>query len=278
MFGWNLLSRKRDPRHTDSNPLPWAPGYTKNKNRFIDATLRDPSLMARFRAGGELPAGFGPGIDERAVEYPWVLSRLAPAGMILDAGSTLNAPFLLNGPLLADRRILIYTFDADWIGLNTRVSYLFGDLRDMILRDALFETIICISTLEHIGMSLDLKAYSAARPYPQAYYDSYRLALNEFHRVLKPGGQLLLTAPYGRREDHGWLQQFDAAGVEAIKNGFAGDVAAETYYRYSAEGWQAAKPAECAELRYFNIHATPNFDPDFAAAARGVACLEFVKG
>lgn len=270
MFGWNVLSRKHDP-------LPWAPGYSKNKNRFIDKTLRDPSLMARFRAGAELPAGFGPRIDERVVEYPWVLSRLAPAGMILDAGSTLNAPFLLNGPLLADRRILIYTFDTDWIGLNARVSYLFGDLRDMILRDALFETIICISTLEHIGMSLDLKAYSAARPYPKADYDSYRLALKEFHRVLKPGGQLLLTVPYGRREDHGWLQQYDAAGVEAIKNGFAADVAAETYYRYSAEGWQVAKPAECAELSYFNIHATPNFDPDFAAAARAVACLEFVK-
>ena len=270
MFGWNILRGRHDPR-------PWAPGYAQHRDRFINNTLRDPSLMARFRAGGELPFGFGPRIDERVVEYPWVLSRLAPAGMILDAGSTLNSPYLLNGPLLANRRILIYTFDTDWIGLNTRMSYLFGDLRDMIVRDAVFESIVCISTLEHIGMSLDLKAYSAARPYAQADYESYRLALKEFHRVLKHGGQLLLTVPYGRREDHGWLQQFDAAGVEAIKNGFAGDLVAETYYRYSAEGWQVAEPMECADMSYFNIHATPGFDPDFAAAARAVACLEFVK-
>lgn len=256
---------------------PWSPGYSRFKDDFIRRVLDDPALMRAFRDRDVLPEAFGTRLDERVVEYPWVLARLRPAGWIMDAGSTFNTPLILDRPEIRDRRLLVYTLGTDYVTLRPTLSYVFGDLRETVLKDGLFDTIVCISTLEHIGFGLDYKRWSAENPYPDADRQAYRRALAEFRRLLSPGGQLLLTVPYGRYEDHGWLQQFDAAGVRAIKDAFGGTVREETYYRYTAAGWQIASAADCEDERYFNIHAAPGFAPDFAAAARAVACLELAK-
>ena len=42
-------------------------------------------------------------------------------------------------------------------------------------------------------------------------------------------------------------------------------------------GWQRASAADCADVRYYNVHATPDTDPDGAAAARAVCCLELIR-
>lgn len=258
--------------------IPWSHGYTEYKERLLEQVFADASLMEAFRRGASLPEGFGHRLDERIVEYPWVLAQLTTgSGLILDAGSTLNKAFLIDHRLLADRRILIYTLETDWITLNPRISYVFGDLRDMILRDGSAASIVCISTLEHVGFTYEYATYSRHRPWPEADPDSFLRALAEFRRLLQPGGELLLTVPYGRYEDHAWLQQFDAEGIQRIKDGFAGTTAAEAYYRYHPDGWQRSAPEDCADLAYFNIHEGNGFDADHAAAARAVACVKLVR-
>src|SRR5205823_207191 len=137
------------------------------------------------------------------------------------------------------------------------------DLRSIALQDASVETVACISTLEHVGMAQSF-TYSAERPYPLARPEDARTALAELRRSLTPGGRLLLTIPYGRREDHGWLQQFDLAGIRGLIDAFCGDVASETYYAYAADGWQRSTADACADARYFNVHATPAIEPDGA--------------
>lgn len=258
--------------------IPWSSGYGEYKEAMLKRVFGDAALMQTFRTGGALPSGYGHRLDERIVEYPWVLSHLSPGdGLILDAGSTLNKAFLLDHPLLNDRRVLIYTLETDRIALNPRISYLFGDLRDMLLRDASVASIVCISTLEHVGFTYEYRKYSRHNPWPSAEPESFLRALAEFRRVLVPGGELLLTVPFGRAEDHGWLQQFDAAGIRRIKQGFGGTVAAEACYRYHPEAWQVAAPEECADLAYFNVHEGNGFDPDHAAAARAVVCLKLIR-
>lgn len=256
--------------------IPWSQGYSKQKNKLIAETLADFAAMERFRAGAPLPPGYGDRIDERVVEYPWVLARLDPrAELVLDAGSTFSSPLILAAPQLKDRRLVIYTLATDWMTFDPKVSYIFGDLRRMILRDQVVQAISCISTLEHVGMGQDYKRYNSATLARDQDLHAYRTVMAEFHRVLRPGGQLLLTLPYGRRENHGWLQQFDAESLTEVVASFPGKCVGETYYRYRAGGWQIAGATECADAEYYNVHARDRFDDDYAAAARAVACLEF---
>ena len=154
---------------------------------------------------------------------------------------------------------------------------LFGDLRDILLRDACVDSVVCISTLEHVGFTYEYDTFSKQNPWPYADPDSHLKAIDEFRRVLTPGGTLLLTMPYGRYEDHGWLQQFDAERIARLKQRFGGEVKSEAYYRYVDKGWRMDAPAECADLSYFNIHETGKFEEDGLAAARAVVCLELEK-
>lgn len=260
---------------------PWSPGYGKFKNQLIIDSMKEGPTFSAFAANGPLPPEHGPHIDERCVEIPWSVAHIRRGkGRILDAGSVLNAPFILDHPSLVDREMVIWSLEVDQLTLRSNISYLHGDFRDPILKPETFETIVCISTLEHVGMWWIPKppfAENLAKPQATKDLFAYRTALQTFRDLLKPGGQLLLTVPYGKTEDQDWLQIFGAEGIEDIKKSFGPACVAETYYRTSPQGWQVADPADCRELRYYNFVKQPEFDADMPAAARAVACLEFVK-
>src|SRR6185295_10517407 len=114
--------------------VPWSQGYSKYKNAFIASALADPDLMARFAASAELPDAYGPRLDERVVEYPWVLSRLQDRpGHIVDAGSTFAASFILDLPWLRERDLVIYTLATDQVVRRPNVRWVYGDLRSIAL-------------------------------------------------------------------------------------------------------------------------------------------------
>jgi len=261
-------------RYLRSDRLPWSDGYWEYRLDYTARVLRDAALLQRFRAGQPLPANYGLRLDERVVEYPWVLARLADEpGPILDAGAVLSYSYLLNLPQLALRPLVMctLTMDSEYVA-RPNVSYLLGDLRHTPLRAGAVKTIVCISTLEHVGLD-STQVYAAAPHYREQRPDSYRLVLQEFRRLLAPGGRLILTVPFGEYRNLGWLQQFDAPMVQGLIADFDGRLEAQSFYRYTAGGWQLAAMPECAAERYFDVHESSTFDPDFAAAARAVACL-----
>ena len=257
--------------------VPWSEGYRPYRAELLRRIVRDEGLLARFRAGSPLPPGYGLGIDERVVEYPWVLSRLdASPGRLLDAGSALNQAYLLELPRLASKTVEIVTLAPERFERRPNVSYLFGDLRDLILRDAAFDSVVCISTLEHVGLD-NTRHYTADARFREGRADDYRRVMAELRRVLVPGGRLLLTVPYGRAERFGWMQQFDAAGLASIGATFGAAPAATAFFRYTPEGWVLADAASCDDCAYFDVHTATGPAPDGAAAARAVACLELVS-
>jgi len=271
-----LLERLALPGYYRRGRIPWTPGYVAHREALVRRVFRDVALMRAFAGGAALPAGYGARCDERVVEYPWVMAHLPQTGAeLLDAGSALNFGYLLDAPPLRASRVTIFTLapEGEYRRPNTR--YLYGDLRRSGLPDGGFDIIVSISTLEHVGMD-NTRLYTGDAAKNESRPDDYIAVVSEFNRLLRPGGRALITVPYGRYQDLGWLQQFDAGMVTRMTDAFGG-TATVTYYRYGAGGWQTAAAADCAADSYFDVHRGGDFEPDYNAAARAVACLELVK-
>lgn len=285
----SLLKRRPSParghqispaeRYLASGQIPWSDGYSEYREDYIDTVLHDAATLEIFHGNKDLPPGYGFRLDERVIEYPWVLDRLSRSpGMLLDAGATLVYPYLLAHPTLEHKSVVIYTIAPEkWWPQRQNISYIYGDLRSTILRAELFDEIVCISTLEHIGMDNTL-IYTPNNQYKEAKTDDFRIVVREFHRLLRPGGKVFITLPFGRYENHGWLQQFDRNYLQETIQSFGGELGSLSFFKYETDGWRTAKEDDCSVCRYFDSHTIKQLDSDYAAAARAVACLELIKG
>jgi len=286
-----LRSLKRElayRRYAANGGVPFGVGYSLHQERYITSALNDAALLARFGRGDRLPAGYGVAIDERCVEYPWIVAQLdASTGTLLDAGSTLNHRFLIDLPVLRAKALDILTLaPEDNCFWQRGVSYLFHDLRRLPIRDGYYDTVCCVSTLEHIGC--DNSNYTGRASDREHRPQDYLIALEELCRVLKPSGSLLITVPFGVYCNLGVQQQFDGTMLASARHVLAqwGEPK-ETFYRYSASGWDVASEADCADSRYVEWSAqlwakgtVPKLLPvesDRAVAARAVACLQLRK-
>ncbi len=270
----SLLTRARAAwrrwRFVRSGMKPWTKGYVEHKRREIERVLRDGGFNPEA-----LPPGYGFRLDERIVEYPWLFSRLPPGpGALLDAGSALNFDFLLDTSSLRPKQVHICTLAPESECFWERgVSYLFGDLRRLPYRDNWFDWVVCVSTLEHVGMD-NTMLYSPNPTHNEARPQDCLLAVRELRRVLKPGGVLYVSVPFGKAANHGWLQIFDQHGIESILTAFAPRASIAHYFFYHAKGWQSASAADAADATFFDIHHAQGYDEDVAASARAVCCLE----
>jgi SAM-dependent methyltransferase len=254
------------------NP-PWSPGYEQHKVAAITAGVNDPAHDA-FR----LPQGYGWRLDERVVEYPWFMSRLpAGKGRLLDAGSTLNHPYVLAHPKLREKNVFVSTLAPEyWAAWQWSVSYVYEDIREACFRDAYFDNIACISTMEHVGLD-NTMLYTAESSKNEQNAGTYAVFLAELKRMLKPGGTLYLSMPFGRHVNHGWFQVFDSPMVDEVIRQFAPSAVTEIIYQYLPEGWTVSTREAAKDADYFDIHKTKDYAPDYAAASRAVVCLELTK-
>jgi SAM-dependent methyltransferase len=256
---------------------PWTTGYNEFKKMFINDVLKQNDLLECFKMNLSLPDRYGYRLDERAVEYPWLFSRLnMEKRLLLDAGSALNFRYLLFNKWLSPRFLVVYTLAPEQVVRKSNISYVYGDLRSTILKSECFDEIVCISTLEHIGMNNHF-LYSKDSIYNEFEPDSSLGAVKELKRLLKSGGRLFITVPYGRYQNLGWLQQFDHKMVAKLIDTFNGSKTTETYFKYQNDQWQVTSAETCSDCRYFDVHNQPTFEADYLAAARTVACIELIK-
>ena len=253
----------------------WWMGYDEAKDRALAATLKSPELLERFRFGRSLPRGFGFSLDERIVEIPWVVANLPSAGPVLDAGSALNHRVILEHVMPRVASLTITTFTEEETNAELGPSYVTADLRALPFEDESFETIVCVSTLDHVGM--DNSAYGAPENSSEDPDREVALAVGELYRVLRPGGRLFVTVPYGRPEDHGWCRQFDEPGVRRIAGAFREGDTEIAIYAHSLRGWNRSTLDGASGATYRDPRRHDRLLSGCAFAAGAVACLQMTR-
>ena len=271
-------------RYINNGRIPWTVGYQEYKELYITKLLLNEDYKYLFSDKAKLPTGFGLGLDERCIEYPWLFSNMSSnAYNYLDAGSALNHEFILNHVYWKKRKLTILTLAPEkncfW---SKNVSYDYGDLTNTPYKDNWYDEIICLSTLEHVGM--DNSVYT--KEIPTRDDKLYKKALLEIKRILKPGGRLLLTVPFGAYVNYGFFQQFDEQLLNEACTVFSPKHEKRQFYQYFDNGWQQVSAADCQECRY-SEYALSLWNKDkveqnqtgqeMIAAARAVACVIWIK-
>lgn len=285
MEAWvrDFIRTRRMASYLKSDRRPWRKGYHEYRLKYLREVVGNSKVLEIFRQGGPLPERYGFRLDARVIEIPWFLARVRNhPGQVLDAGSSLNYEFVLKAPSLANKRITIFTLAPEgqcyW---KLGVSYVFGDMRELEFKDEHFDAIVCISTIEHVG--LDNTFYTGIEGKSQEEdASSFLRAIKELRRVLKIGGELYITFPFGRYENHGWFQQFDAELTDRLIAEFSPSRCNETIFRYDPDGWKVSDRISCKDCRFFDVRKSKYFDPkstaeypqDYPAGERAVACLE----
>jgi SAM-dependent methyltransferase len=236
----------------------------QHQRQIVVRELDREAVLERFARRQALPSGFGIGANERVVEIPWLLAE-QPAGRTLDAGAALNhAEFLRYvQPLVEELHIVNLVYEGTAY-VARHISYVFSDLRTLPYRDGYFDTVASISTLEHIGM--DNTGYGTAVSRAADPLAETDLAVRELVRVLSPGGKLLITVPYGRREDHGSFRQFDRSDLMRLIEVAEPAEAGVSVYQYSKAGWITSNLDDAAGAQY-----------RLGFAAEAVACVRMTR-
>ncbi len=239
------MRRSRLARNLAARVLPDL--EAKGRQSVLQTLVRnDPAAL--FSRPSKLPPGYGADANERVVEIPWLLAQ-GVRGRTLDAGSALNHEGYLDRVLPMVDELHIVTLEPERTSFpERRISYLYSDLRNLPYRDGYFDTIVSVSTLEHVGM--DNRGYGSAAEQASDAQRETEAAMRELRRTLAPGGRILLSFPYGMPEDHGGWRQFDRDHLDRlIAAGQPEDVDLRVY-RNGGGGWQLSDVEAAADARY----------------------------
>lgn len=117
----------------------------------------------------------------RRSEFRFVMNSLydLPRGKVLDAGAGFNPEIHVMPAILAAMGFQVTAVDAEVASLsmphNDRIVRHVDDITDLPYKNAAFDYWVCVSVLEHLSTG------------------DRALALSQAHRILKPGGLLIIT-------------------------------------------------------------------------------------
>lgn len=131
-------------------------------------------------------------ISERVVEIPFAikhLSSLSNEALILDLGCVESPTPLLEASL--GFKVTGYDF-REYPYVHPNITFKQGDICKMPFTDNFFDAVVCLSTIEHLGIGF----YDDPKKIEFADVEG----MKEIFRVLKSKGRLILSAPVGRSQ------------------------------------------------------------------------------
>jgi SAM-dependent methyltransferase len=152
------------------------------------------------------------------------------------------------------------------------VSYVYADLRELPFQDGVYDRVVSISTLDHLGLDNDrFGADAAVAEDPQQ--EALR-AVYELRRVLRPGGDLYLTLPVGRGDRFDWVRSFTPEQLDELVEAFGASSVTTDFFRHDGRsGWRRAERDEIAEAQYRDHLTSGPVGPNRVVAAEAVACV-----
>jgi SAM-dependent methyltransferase len=136
---------------------------------------------------------------ERVVEYPFVFENLKRVrGHVLDVGCCHSRLPIA----LASRGYHVVGLDfQSYVFRHPCLQAIRGDLMALPFAPAAFDAVVAVSVIEHIGIG----HYGE----PEAEMGD-RHAVRQLAQVLKRGGRLILTVPFGVALTNHWMRVYDS--------------------------------------------------------------------
>jgi SAM-dependent methyltransferase len=172
-----------------------------------DLWLNPPVSLAYEPGGVRLT-----NVNERIVEIPHVyraLARVEPGGKIADVGAVESLVALSLAMLGYDVTAIDlrpYPFE------HPKLRSVTGPVEDWDERPETFDAIVCLSTIEHVGLG----AYGEDATDDRADI----AAMKRMRELLKPGGLLVLTTRFGTAGEDEFQRTYDRPRLEELLEGW----------------------------------------------------------
>ena len=209
--------------------------------------------------------------SERCVEVPWVASFLGGSGRLLDVGWAMSPPEWIGvilavikrgspviGIDIVDPLRVRSRYPEELVDRVLNVPVRIEDVLDAHITDEPFDTITCVSTLEHIGFDIAAPsevthtAFVRSETPEEAIRErdpqTDRKFMDAAARLLRSGGSLLVSVPAGKgvpilhQDSLGLFThqfEYDEASWRTITEDNRFAVKAEAFFRHDEQqGWQ----------------------------------------
>ncbi|HSV43478.1 MAG TPA: class I SAM-dependent methyltransferase [Candidatus Bathyarchaeia archaeon] len=177
------------------------PVFLKYKRHFDWKAFRKKSFLKRVV------------VNERIIEIPFTIKALTAihdGGKVLDLGcmeSTL--PLFMAG-----LGFQVTGFDfREYPYVMPNFEFVKGDILKLPFADDTYDAVTCVSTLEHIGIGFYDDPQNSAQP--------DFLAMTQIRRVLRPGGLLVLSVPFGQFHVNHQQRVYDHARLTQLLESFS---------------------------------------------------------